>query len=89
MNLKQSIRLLKTSPWLRPILLGVDLVLWLVDTVAILTTRRQAPEKPTLVILKFDALGDYLMLRAYVRQLRAHPDYQAYAFCLVGNAAFR
>lgn len=89
MNLKQSIRLLKTSPWLRPVLLSIDGILWLVDTVAILTTHRQVPAKPTLAILKFDALGDYLMLRAYVRQLRAQPDYQLYSFCLVGNAAFR
>ena len=89
MNLKQSIRLLKTSPWLRPVLLGIDLILWLVDTVAIQTTRRQVPAQPTLAILKFDALGDYLMLRTYVRQLRAQPDYQSYSVCLVGNAAFR
>lgn len=89
MKLKQSIRLLKTSPWLRPVLLAIDAVLWLVDTVAILTTRRQASVTPTLAILKFDALGDYLMLRAYVRYLRAQPDYRSYSFCLVGNVAFR
>lgn len=89
MKLKQSIRLLKTSPWLRPVLLAIDAVLWLVDTVAILTTRRQAAVTPTLAILKFDALGDYLMLRAYVRYLRAQPDYRSYSFCLVGNVAFR
>ncbi|GEM_PF-2166217 len=89
MKLKQSIRLLKTSPWLRPVLLAIDAVLWLVDTVAILTTRRQAAVAPTLAILKFDALGDYLMLRAYVRYLRAQPDYRSYSFCLVGNVAFR
>ncbi|QJD78683.1 glycosyltransferase family 9 protein [Spirosoma rhododendri] len=89
MNLKESIRLLKTSPWLRPVLLAIDAVLWLVDTIAILSTRRQKSDESVLAILKFDALGDYLMLRAYVRYLRTHPDYQSYTFCLVGNTAFR
>lgn len=89
MKLKESIRLLKTSPWLRPVLLAIDAVLWLVDTLSILTTRRQPSATPTLAILKFDALGDFLMLRAYVRHLRAHPDYRSYSFCLVGNSAFR
>jgi ADP-heptose:LPS heptosyltransferase len=89
MKLKQSIRLLKTSPWLRPVLLAIDAVLWLTDTLVILTAQRTKPVKPTLAVLKFDALGDYLMLRAYIRYIRQLPQYQSYSFCLVGNVAFR
>lgn len=89
MNLKQAIRLLKTAPLLRPVLLAIDGLLWLTDTLALVGNRRQPGTRPGLVVLKFDALGDYLMLRPYLRHLKEQPDYQPYSFCLCGNVAFR
>ncbi|GAB3941776.1 glycosyltransferase family 9 protein [Spirosoma harenae] len=89
MDLKRAIRLLKTSPILQPVLLAIDGVLWLVDTLVIWSTRRQKTEKPTLLLLKLDSLGDYLLVRNYIRLLKKHPVYQHYSFCLAGNIAFR
>ena len=89
MNLKRAIRLLKTSPLLQPVLLAIDALLWLVDTGAMWSVRPSKPEKPAVLLLKLDSLGDYLLVRNYVRLLKSHPDYQPYSFCLAGNVAFR
>ncbi len=86
MNLKNLIRLLKTSPWLVPVLAGIDLVLLLTDTLARLTTP--AKRQPnTILIIKLDVLGDYLLFRNYLRVIRQSARYQNHRLVFCGNVA--
>lgn len=88
MNLKAFIRLLKTSPFLSPALVVIDLVLWLTDTLAIwLTPTSQKPN--TLLIIRLDVLGDYLMFRNYIRRIRESPRYKNYTITFCGNVAVK
>ncbi len=88
MDLKRLIRHLKTSPWLAPALAAIDLVLWAVDGLAALTTPHR-PRPNTLLILRLDVLGDYLLFRNYLRVLRESAQYRNYTITLCGNAAIR
>ncbi|MCX6213638.1 glycosyltransferase family 9 protein [Spirosoma sp.] len=86
--LKRFIRLLKTSPLLLPLLASIDLVLWLVDRVAVLSVR--TPEKPlSLVIIRLDVMGDYLMFRNYLRALKKSARYENHSITLFGNVAVK
>ncbi len=86
--LKRFIRLLKTSPLLIPLLALIDLVLLLVDRLAVLTVR--SPEKPlSLVIIRLDVLGDYLLFRNYLCQIRQSARYGNHSITLLGNIAVK
>ncbi|WP_420151461.1 glycosyltransferase family 9 protein [Spirosoma sp.] len=88
MNLKALIRLLKTSPFLAPVLAIIDFVLWLTDTLAIWTAP--APIKPnTLLIIRLDVLGDYLLFRNYIRRIRESAHYKNYTITFCGNVAVK
>lgn len=89
MNLKAVIRFLKTSPLMVPVLALIDFTLWSTDRLAVWSVGRVKVQPDTLVILKFDVLGDYVVLRNYLRYLKTHSHYADYAFTLCGNAAFR
>ena len=89
MDLKAFIRLLKTSVWLTPVLAGIDALLWLTDRLAMASVGRVAVRPRTLAVLKFDVLGDYLMLRTYLRYLKTESAYRDHGFVLVGNQTFR
>jgi ADP-heptose:LPS heptosyltransferase len=89
MNLKAVIRFLKTSPLMVPVLALIDFILWSTDQLAVWSVGRVKVQPDTLVILKFDVLGDYVTLRNYLRYLKTHSHYGEYAFTLCGNAAFR
>ncbi|WP_019989160.1 glycosyltransferase family 9 protein [Rudanella lutea] len=88
MNLKTLIRQLKTSPWLAPFLAAIDTVLWLSDWVAILSTPHR-PRPETLLILRLDVFGDYLMFRGFLEQIRQSPTYSGHRIIYCGNAAVR
>ncbi|SOD97101.1 glycosyltransferase family 9 protein [Spirosoma fluviale] len=86
--LKRFIRLLKTSPLLLPLLASIDLVLWLVDRLAVLTVR--TPPKPlSLVVIRLDVMGDYLMFRNYLRQIKESDRYGNHSITLFGNLAVK
>ncbi|WP_266369188.1 glycosyltransferase family 9 protein [Tellurirhabdus rosea] len=89
MNLKALIRLLKTSPLLVPVLAGIDAVLWLVDRLAILTAGRPAGKAPSLLVIRLDVLGDYLLFRPYLRMLKTRAPFEGHRLILLGNEAFR
>ncbi|MVM32222.1 lipopolysaccharide heptosyltransferase family protein [Spirosoma sp. HMF4905] len=89
MLLKNIIRILKTSPLLIPILGLIDLTLYLIDQLAILTAGSVSRKPNTLLILRIDVLGDYLLFRPYLRAIRQSTKYKDYAITLCANSAIR
>ena len=86
--LKTFIRFLKTSPLLVPLLVLIDLAILLVDTVARLTTT--APRQPkSLLIIRLDVMGDYLLFRNYLHQIKASSRYGGYRLTLLGNVSIK
>lgn len=89
MLLKNIIRLLKTSPLLIPVLAFINIVLYVVDRLAVLTAG-PVPAKPnTLLIMRIDVLGDYLLFRPYLNAIRQSEKYKDYAITLCANQAIR
>ena len=89
MSLKKLIRLLKTSPLLSPLLALVDLILYLVDRLAVLSAGPVQQKNNSLLILRIDVLGDYLLFRPYLRAIRQSEKYKDYAITLCANGAIR
>ncbi|MVM40052.1 hypothetical protein GO730_24590 [Spirosoma sp. HMF3257] len=89
MLLKNIIRILKTSPLLVPILGLIDLFLYLVDKLAVLTAGPVSQKTNTLLILRIDVLGDYLLFRPYLQAIRQSATYKDYAITLCANSAIR
>lgn len=89
MLLKNIIRILKTSPLLIPLLGLIDLFLYLVDKLAVLSVGRVSPKPNTLLILRIDVLGDYLLFRPYLKAIRQSSNYKDYAITLCANTAVR
>ena len=89
MNLKSLIRLLKTSPWLAPVLAGINAVLFLTDVVAILITPKPKNTQKTLLVIRLDVLGDYLLFRNYLRVIRQSARYQHHRLVFAGNSAVK
>ncbi len=87
--MRTLIRLLKTSPVFVPVLWVANLLLWLSDQLAQLTTPNPTDDGPSLLIVKLDLLGDYVLFRPWLRYLKNHPHYQHYRFTLLGSTAFR
>jgi ADP-heptose:LPS heptosyltransferase len=87
--MRPLIRLLKTSPVFVPVLLLANVLLRLTDLLAVWTAPKPAEAGPSLLLIKLDLLGDYVLFRAWLRYLKQHPDYQHYRFTLVGNPAYR
>ena len=91
MALRRLIRVLKTSVLLEPILATIDLVLWLVDQVAILLSPLPAeqPGVRRMLLVRLDVFGDYIVFRNYLRYLRQQPDYAKLRITLLGNVVYR
>lgn len=90
MSLKNAIRYLKTSPWLAPVLGGINLLLLVTDVLSMwITPVKKKPTTKTLLILRLDVLGDYLLFRNYIQIIRQSAQYQGYRIVFVGNAAVR
>lgn len=87
--LQRLIRFLKTSPLMAPVLALIDLTLGAVDALAVLTTPRPRSAVRSLVIIRFDVLGDYLLFRNYLRTIRQSVNYHDYRFVYVGNMALK
>jgi len=89
MNLKGLIRLLKTSPVLVPVLAAINALLWLTDRLAVLTAARRPVTPQTLLVIRLDALGDYVLFRQYLQLLKTAPPFGGHTLTLLGNVAFR
>jgi ADP-heptose:LPS heptosyltransferase len=89
MKLQAIIRFLKTSPVMVPVLAAVDFVLWIIDRLAVLSVGSVSTRPNTLVVLKFDVMGDYVLFRNYLRYLKQQLPYANNAITLCGNPAFR
>ena len=91
MALRRLIRVLKTSVLLEPVLAVIDLVLWVVDKVAILLTPLPPaqPDVRRMLLVRLDVFGDYIVFRNYLRYLRQQPDYAKLRIMLLGNVAYR
>lgn len=82
--LKRFIRFLKTSPILVPVLVLIDLMLLLIDRVAILSASSLKQNK-SIIIIKLDVMGDYLMFRNYLRCIKESHRYSKYRITLLAN----
>jgi len=87
--LKALIRLLKTAPLLEPLLGLIDAVWWVWDRLAVWSVGPVSVKPATLVVFKFDALGDYLLFRPYLRHLKTHPPFAGYHLTLVAHEGSR
>ncbi|RYC67669.1 MULTISPECIES: glycosyltransferase family 9 protein [Spirosoma] len=89
MTIKSLIRTLKTSPLLTPVLALIDLTLFLVDTLAILSAGRVQRRPRSLLIIRVDVLGDYLLFRNYLATIRQSDRFRGYAITLCANLPIR
>lgn len=86
--LKKLIRFLKTSPLMVPLLALIDLAILLVDKIAGLTVT--VPSRPnSLLIIRLDVMGDYLLFRNYLRQIKASSRYCDHRLTLLGNRSVK
>ncbi|MBC3783787.1 glycosyltransferase family 9 protein [Spirosoma utsteinense] len=89
MDIKSLIRTLKTSPLLAPVLALIDLTLFVVDTLAILSAGRVQCRPKSLLIVRVDVLGDYLLFRNYLKSIRNSTRFQQYTITLCANFSIR
>lgn len=87
--LKRVIRFLKTSPLMGPVLAFIDLVLLFIDALAILLSDRSGGNGSSLLIIRLDVLGDYLMFRPYLRTIKESAQYRNTKLTILGNIAFK
>lgn len=86
--LKKLIRFLKTSPLMLPLLALIDLAILLIDTIARLTATAPCRSN-SLLIIRLDVMGDYLLFRNYLRQIKASSRYRDHRLTLLGNIAVK
>lgn len=89
MMLKRVIWVLKTSPLMMPVLGLIDFLLFCIDRIAILSTPRPKQQPLSLLIIRLDVLGDYLMFRSYLHQIKKSARYQQHRLTFLGNVAVR
>lgn len=89
MDSKALIRTLKTSPILTPVLALIDFALFVVDTLAIHSAGRIHRRPNTLLIVRVDVLGDYLLFRNYLNAIRQSARFRAYTITLCANQPIR
>lgn len=89
MLLKNIIRILKTSPLLVPLLALIDLTLYVIDRMAVLSAGPIKQKHNTLLILRIDVLGDYMAFRPYLQAIRQSARYKDYSITLCANHTIR
>ncbi|GAB4038031.1 glycosyltransferase family 9 protein [Spirosoma gilvum] len=89
MLLKNIIRFLKTSPLLVPLLALIDLILYIVDRLAVQAAGPIQQKANKLLIMRIDVLGDYMLFRPYLKAIRQSAQYKDYAITLCANHAIR
>jgi ADP-heptose:LPS heptosyltransferase len=57
--------------------------------VAMTVRSTAAPRPKSLLVIRLDAIGDYVLFRNFLGALRASPRYAGYEFTLLGNLAWR
>ncbi|MDD5757935.1 MAG: glycosyltransferase family 9 protein [Desulfobulbaceae bacterium] len=81
--LKHVIRVIKDKPIAAPLLLVIDLFLLGIDLLAGIGSRRLDPNKICLV--KVDKLGDYVLFRNFIAEIKNSPRFKACRLTLVAN----
>lgn len=56
-----------------------------VDFLAAITSAHKPDTQPVLLILRHDAIGDYVLFRNYLHYIRNHAIYKNYKIVLIGN----
>jgi ADP-heptose:LPS heptosyltransferase len=64
-------------------------IIRMVDFLAKITSPHKPDTKPTLLILRHDAIGDYILFRNYLPYIRNHSLYKDYKIVLVGNVLWQ
>lgn len=82
--MKKVIRTLKTNPLLLPLLCLANLILFVTDLLATIGKRKIYPNK--ICILKLDKIGDYILLRNYVLELRNLDPFKGHEITLIANS---
>lgn len=72
-----------------PVLAFIDLVLLLIDALAMLLSDRSALTGPSLLVIRLDVLGDYLMFRPYLRTIKESAQYRNAKLTILGNVSFK
>lgn len=52
-------------------------------------THGKCAKKGTLVLIRTDAIGDYVLFRNYIKELKNSTEYHDYELTLIGNEAWR
>lgn len=81
--LKHVIRIIKDNPVAAPFLVLIDLFLLGVDLLAGIGSRRLDPNKICLV--KVDKLGDYVLLRNFIAEIKRSPRFPSCKLTLIAN----
>ncbi len=82
--LKRAIRTLKNNPIMVPLLFLIDFVLFATDLLATIGKRKINPNK--ICILKLDKIGDYILLRNFILDLRNHERFNKCQITFIGNS---
>lgn len=61
----------------------------LVDLVDAVAVRRQKQRSKTLLLVHLDAIGDYILVRNFIRVLRDSRRYSGYSITLCGNEQYK
>ncbi len=51
--------------------------------------NKQTPKPKTLLIIRTDAIGDYILFRNFLQSIRTSEKYQAYHITLLGNSVWK
>lgn len=61
----------------------------LLDRLALLGRRNPAPAAPAVIVVRLDAIGDYLLFRPFLEQLKQSERFKGRELVLCGNIAWR
>jgi ADP-heptose:LPS heptosyltransferase len=59
------------------------------DTLFILLIKKEKTDNKSLVIIKTDAIGDYILFRNFLQKIKETPQYKEQSITLVGNVLWK
>ncbi len=85
--MKKLIRIIKENKIFEPFLFLINSILLITDRLAKVGSRKIVNN--TLLIVRVDKLGDYVMFRNFIYDLKNNNNYKNYKFTLIGNVAIK
>lgn len=85
--LKKVIRIIKDNQFAAPLLLVIDLLLLCIDIAATIGSRTTSTKK--ICVVKLDKLGDYILLRNFLTEVKRSPQFENCHLTLIGNSEQR